>query len=123
MSSGLPGGRPLFTNLETDVINTMQALDAVARHDTRFFDMQLNPIVPQPGQWFCEYDDEYDEGQSGVLRDEAMVEYVGRDDSAAWCSVEKRFVPWGKTRDQHLVAPEHGDGERRPKGLILVRQS
>ena len=105
------------------MFNTLQALDAVMRADTRFFDAQLNPVVPQPGQWFVEYDDEYDEGQSGVLRDEAMVEYVGPDDSAAWCSEAKRFVPWGKSRDQHIVAPEHSDGVRRPRGVILVRQA
>lgn len=105
------------------MFNTMQALDAVMRHDTRFFDMELNPVVPQPGQWFCEYDDEYDYGKSGVLRDGSMVEYVGPDEGAAWCDVEQRFRPWGEPRDQHLVGPEYSDGVRRPRGVILILQA
>jgi hypothetical protein len=38
------------------MLETAVASAAVARADTIFFNAQLNPVVPEVGQWFCEYD-------------------------------------------------------------------
>jgi hypothetical protein len=105
------------------MIETAVARAAVASARTVFFDGQLNPVAPEVGQWFCEFDDEFDDGEYGTLRDGDLVEYLGPDDSATWNDEAKEFLPYGDPMLRHLVCTEYGDEPRRPRGLILVRQS
>lgn len=105
------------------MIKTAIASAAVASAGTVFFDGQLNPVVPEVGQWFCEFDDEFDAGESGTLRDGALVEYLGPDHGVTWNDKAKEFLPYGDPMLRHLVCTEYGDDPRRPWGLILVRQS
>ena len=56
------------------MIDKALALRAIETHGTIFFDIDLQPVVPQPGQWFCEFDDQYLPEDSETLRDEAIVE-------------------------------------------------
>ena len=69
---------------------------ATKQHETIFFDASLNPVSPQDGQWFCEFD----VGNGDGLRDEALVEYVGSG----------------------RVMPEGDDEDRYPRGVILILQ-
>jgi hypothetical protein len=108
------------------MIATSLALDAVAREGTRFFcvgsgDGVLEPVTPKPGDWFCEFDDNFDPG-SGELRDAALVEYVGPDESLCLCKASGTLVPGGHSVDRHLVLPEGEEDVRRPRALILVLQ-
>lgn len=102
-------------------INSQAAIEAVHTHGTVFFDGNLQPVVPQPGQWFCEFDDgDCDEGQE--LRDEAFVKYVGPDESVCWDAQLNDFAPHGAPMLRHLVSPEHDDDARRPRGVVLILQ-
>lgn len=85
---------------------------AVATHGTVFFDAELNPVVPEIGQWFCEFD-EY----GGKLRDEALVEYLGLDTCAVLVDgqIVERPVNW--------VITEYSEAGRAPHGIVLIRQS
>lgn len=47
---------------------------AVAKHGTKFFDANLQPVVPKARQYFCEFEQHGD-----VLRDEALLECIGED--------------------------------------------
>lgn len=93
--------------------NAMQAFDAVMRHDSIFFDEDLNPVIPQPGEYFVEYDEE--EFADNLL-DRAMVQYVGPD------SVPFALSGFGPPKRQHhLVLPECEFAPRSPQGVLLVR--
>lgn len=105
------------------MLNTNTVVNAVERHRTLFFDASLNPVTPQPGQWFCEYDDDFDLGESNFCRDEALVEYVGPDESVCWSNEVNDFVPHGDPINRHLVSVDGGEDTRRPRGRILIRQS
>lgn len=87
------------------------ALNAASRHGTVFFDADLNPVVPQEGQWFCEFDE-----HDGRLRDEALVEYLG--------VVAKAVLVNGKFEEcpAHSVIPEYAESDREPRGIVLIRQ-
>lgn len=87
--------------------NAMQAFDAVMRHDSIFFDEDLNPVIPQPGEYFVEHDEEE---FTDHLTDRAMVCYVGPD---------ARLGP--PARQRHLVRPEFKSSPRSPKGVLLIR--
>lgn len=54
-------------------INTQAALDAVRTHGTVFFDANLQPVVPTPGQWFCEF---YDAHGAPMLRHLVSAEHA-----------------------------------------------
>lgn len=105
------------------MFNTNAVVKAVEKHGTVFFDMNLNPVVPDVGQWFCEYDDEWDLGESNFVRDGAIVEYLGPDDHVAWNSEAQEFTPYGDPMLRHLVATEYSDEPRRPQGRILILQA
>ena len=45
---------------------------ALAANTTVFFDADLNPVAPEVGQWFCEFDIN-DDPEVDSLRDEALV--------------------------------------------------
>ena len=93
-------------------LNLANALAAVNQHKTVFFDAELKPVVPQDGQWFCEYDE-----HAGHLRDEAIVEYLGSSTKALY--VDGGFVDY----PTHSVAEEHAESDREPRGIVLIRQS
>lgn len=93
-------------------LNLENALAAASKHKTVFFDAELNPVMPQEGQWFCEFD-EYD----GQLRDEALVEYLG---------ISTKAVLVNGTLEEyqtHAVITEHAESDREPSGIVLIRQS
>lgn len=105
------------------MFNTNTVVKAVEKHGTVFFDMNLNPVEPQVGQWFCEYDDEWDLGESNFVRDGALVEYLCPDDHVTWSDEAKEFVPYGDPMLRHLVCTEYSDEPRRPQGRILILQA
>lgn len=107
----------------TTAYTTEQLDSAVQQHGTIFFDAGLAPVVPQAGQWFCEYDVVIPEEGDNFVRDEALVEYIGPCDAHAWCDKAGAFVPYGNPIHRHRVAPEYSDGDRRPQGVVLIRQS
>lgn len=94
--------------------NAMQAFDAVMRHDSIFFDEDLNPVIPQPGEYFVEYEEE--EFTDNLL-DRAMVQYVGPDNVPL--GALSGFAP--PRRQRHLVLPEYQSSPRSPKGVLLIR--
>ena len=87
---------------------------AVARHETGWFDMYLNPIVPQVGQRFSEVEvGEADEGNATVY-EEGEVTYGGFQqrttfNGARWIT-ETVEVVWD------------GRQPRTPRGEILILQ-
>lgn len=87
---------------------------AVVRHETIFFDADLQPIVPQPGQWFCEYDIELAEEGNEILRDGAIVEFV---------ETEVASYSDGEQIVRHWVTNEYSDDWREPRGWALIRQA
>lgn len=82
--------------------NIKTASLAISEHRTQFFDAELRPIVPQIGQWFCEFENLDDDTDD--LSAEALVEYRGASQSG------------------HRVLPEYADCDREQRGLILVLQ-
>jgi len=89
---------------------------ATEQHGTVFFDADLNPVQPEPGQWFCEFDCDVDYEGEWFVRDEAFVRYEGLDDRHTldgdkWVTVQKPVV-W----------PEGADECREPAGYILIAQ-
>ena len=93
-----------------------QVRAAIARSGTIFFDAELNPVQPKAGQWFCEFDiiDTYEGNE--IVRDEALVEYLGEED-------QHTFGPDSEllTSRVHQVAPEDSDA-RQPNGWVLILQ-
>ena len=87
---------------------------AVVRHETIFFDADLQPIRPQPGQWFCEYDIELAEDGDEILRDGALVEFV---------DTELARYSDGQALIRHWVTTEYSDNWREPRGEALIRQA
>ena len=81
---------------------------AVQQHGSMFFDADLKPVQPVPGQWFCEAYIEQDQVQY-----DALVEYVGR--SEVWLGL-------GNTELRHEVAEEGSDEARSPRGDALILQ-
>ena len=84
----------------------LAAVNAVTKQfNTVFFNAALQPVVPVEGQWFVEMDANLDDidtpDEELLLRDEALVEYVG----------------------DGRVFPEYADSDRAPNGLILILQS
>lgn len=102
-------------------ITPAQAAAAVALHGTVFFDNDLNPVVPQAGQWFCEIELVIPEEGDDYLRDDALVEYLGPCESVVLDDGQP--APYGNPLHRHRVAPEYSDGDRRVQGEILIRQS
>lgn len=93
----------------------VQAREAVARHGTVFFDGDLNPVTPEPGDWFCEFEVDY--APDREVRDGDLVRYEGKGerstlDGDTWVTVMRDMV-W----------PEGADECREPGGLVLIRQS
>lgn len=95
---------------------------AIKAHGTIFFDGELNPVVPEPGQWFCEFDLIIPEEGDNFIRDESLVEYLGPCDSVVLDDSGKP-VPYGDPKQRFRVLPEYAEEDRRPNGVILVRQS
>jgi hypothetical protein len=63
---------------------TPERIDAATRvHNTVFFDKDLNPVQPQEGQWFCEFEVVIPEEGDNFVRDQSLVEYVGGGEVAA----------------------------------------
>ena len=87
---------------------------AVVRHETSCFDAELQPIVPQPGQWFCEYDIDLAEEGNEILRDGALVEFV---------ETEVARYSDGQALIRHWVTTEYSDNWREPRGEALIRQA
>ena len=106
----------VFTHhLETVMILTPDNIRAaVVRHETIFFDADLQPITPAAGQWFCEYDIYVTYEGNEILRDEALVEFV---ETYLW-----KFSD-GATVSQHLVCPENDEELRNPRGEALILQA
>jgi len=93
-----------------------QVKAAIKQHSTMFFDGNLQPVVPQEKQWFCEF--HICEGRDGFeVRDEAIVEYLGTSNACYF--VGKELVNYV----DHRVASEYDEADRRPHGDILVLQS
>ena len=87
---------------------------AVVRHETIFFDADLQPIVPQPGQWFCEYDIDFSWEGNEILREGSLVEFVATG--------VVRYSD-GEQLIRHWVATEYSDDCREPRGEALIRQA
>lgn len=86
-------------------------LAAVARHETIFLNADLEPVVPQAGQWFVELSIELaDEGNEIVYEGE-LVEFVETTDV---------LVGNGIVRCSFVSS---GDGSRRPFGDALILQA
>jgi hypothetical protein len=105
------------------MLNPAQVEAAIAKHGTVFFDADLNPVVPQVGQWFCEYVLVIPEKGDNYIQDDALVEYAGPDDSVVWDDSFHAFLPYGAPMLRHRVVPEYSDSDRRVQGGILIRQS
>lgn len=88
---------------------------AIKFHGTIFFDRNLNPVLPQVGQWFCEYEQVTPEEGEPFIRDEALVEYCGPSEAGGWSGSPVRVV--------HRVQPDGSDCDRNTDALFLVRQS
>lgn len=89
---------------------------AVAKHGTVFFDTDLNPVIPQVGEYFCEFDAAFGAEDDLYLRAELLVRYVG---------VTTRLIAGtaGVTeKPSHLVVEDGNERDREPYGIILVRQ-
>ena len=102
---------------------TPAQIDAATKaHGTLFFDADLNPVVPQEGQWFCEYHLEIPEEGDDYMTDGNLVEYLGPCDNYV-INDAGEAAPYGKPAERHRVRPEYADDDRRPRGEILIRQS
>jgi hypothetical protein len=88
---------------------------AIRAHGTIFFDSNLNPVEPQVGEWFCEYERVIPEEADAFIRDESLVEYCGAAEVGGWDGSPVRTV--------HRVLPEYADCDRTTDCLFLVRQS
>lgn len=87
---------------------------AIKAHGTIFFDADLNPVVPQERQWFCEYEHVIPETDDpAFMRDEALVEFVE--------TAEYRFSD-GTPCVRHMVYDEQADECRLARGCVLIRQ-
>ena len=87
---------------------------AVVRHETIFLDAELQPIVPQPGQWFCEYDILFADEGNEILSEGALVEFV---------ETEVARYTDGEQLVRHWVTTEYSDECREPIGEALIRQA
>lgn len=87
---------------------------AVARHETGWFDMNLNPVVPQVGQRFSEVEvGEADEGNATVF-EEGEVTYGG---------FQQRTTFNGHRWVTETVEVVWDDRDvRTPRGEILILQ-
>ena len=104
------------------MINRKQAEAAVQTHGTIFFDSNMNPVTPVMGMWFCEFDDEYSHDPD-QLRDESLVEYLGECESKVCDNQAGEFVAYGAPMFRHRVMPENADSDRRPCGVVLIKQN
>ena len=86
---------------------------AIVRHETIYFDAALSPVAPAVGQWFCEFDIELAEEGNEVLRDGALVEYLG----------QATFWNMAGSADEDIVCEEYADDIRRPRGDVLILQA
>ena len=78
---------------------TTAQFDAASANGARFFDGELNPVVPVVGEWFAEFEPFEHES----FWDADLVQVV---------EVEGRV----------LVLPEGDDECRPPRGIALIRQ-
>lgn len=92
-------------------------IQAAEKTGALFFNMDLEPVEPKAGDWFCEMDWDTDYEGEDFVREGAFVEYLGPDEShtfdANWVLV---------TRKCHRVMEEDCD-DREPRTLVLVRQN
>ncbi len=91
--------------------------EAMQKHGTIFFDHALNPVQPEEGQWFCEYEIFLGFGGEELVREGAIVEYLGV--SLTYVLDGDRFVE----RPSHRVQTEYSDTDREPVGDALIRQA
>jgi hypothetical protein len=95
---------------------TQQVDAAIKTHGTIWFDHNLSPVVPVPGQWFCEFEQvtpEYD--APPFIQDGRLVEYLGEVDL---------WINSGEMIRRHEVADDwDGEEARRTDCLFLVLQS
>lgn len=89
---------------------------AVAKHGTVFFDAELNPVIPQVGEYFCEFDAAFSAEDDLYLRAELLVQYVGHTTRLVVGGAEVTEQP------SHLVVEDGNERDREPYGIILVRQ-
>jgi hypothetical protein len=105
-------------------ITAQQIRALVAQHGTIFFDKNLKPITPKAGQWFCEFDDELDGGESGELWGEALVEYVGPQNPMYLDSSGREYPAITDPKRRHLVSADGQEWDvREPYGYFLMLQA
>lgn len=106
----------MFSQYTPDRVNA-----AIKAHGTKFFDKDLNPVVPQPGDWFCEFDLTYRMGKDGMIFDRAVdgafVEYICKEKFPIF-DLEGNIV----YHDIHVVVPEGCEFDRQPQGNFLIKQ-
>lgn len=81
---------------------------AVEQHNSVFLDVNLQPVQPVLGQWFCEV---YIE--QGRVQYDALVEYVGQ--SEVWLGTDS-------TELRHEVSEDGAEDTRSPLGNALILQ-
>ena len=81
---------------------------AVQQHNSVFLDLNLRPVQPVPGQWFCEAYAEQDRVQYA-----ALVEYIGQ--SEVWLGSNSAEL-------RHEVAEDGAEDTRSPMGDALILQ-
>jgi len=81
--------------MATITVHTIDNL--LAKHGTRFFDKDLNPIEPQKGMWFAEFEAEFFQPDDEEVLAGELVCYVG----------------------DGRVMGENDDDERRPYGMLV----
>lgn len=98
----------------------MNAAQIIAAEATKaiFFNVNLEPVVPLVGDWFCEMDWDTDFEGDDFVREGSLVEYLGEDESHT-------FAPDGSlvTRKCHRVMEDDADSDREPRTLCLIRQN
>lgn len=100
-------------------ITAQQVRDLPEQHKTLFFAIEgdsVVPVTPKRGEWFVEFDWDYDHEGEMFAQDGDFVRYEGKDESATW-----EGDSW-VTREHDVVQPEHADDVRAPR-LFMLRQA
>lgn len=98
---------------------TPEKFKAMAEAGNVFYTFDGEPVKPEPGQWFCEFEliEPEDEEYPPFVRDEALVRFECFDE----------FVVFGdagpKTFTEALVWDETADECRNPRTPVLILQS